>query len=189
MAATGDRGGADFSVRPLTENDGAAFVSFLSRVPEGERRFLKEALDEPGTAFDGYFQTDRARRLAAVDTSGDVVGLAGAFPGDGWSSHVAELRVLVSADHRRRGIGRMLARAAVVEALQLGCTHAYVEVIAEQDSLVAMFQDLGFEPQALLPDFVREGSGQFHDLMLLTLHADAQRNVSKVLGLGEVAAW
>jgi ribosomal protein S18 acetylase RimI-like enzyme len=192
MADTEERAGADFSVRLLTDEDGPEFVDFVSRVPEGERRFLQEDLTDPETAFTTYFPRERARRLIAVDERvggrGDIVGIAGAFPEGGWSSHVAELRVLVSAAHRRLGIGRMLAHAAVVEALRLGCTHVFVEVIAEQDALVAMFQDLGFEPQALLPDFVRDGSGGFHDLMVLTLHADAQWNVSQILGLEDVAS-
>ena len=40
-----------------------------------------------------------------------------------------------------------------------------------------MFQDMGFEPAALLPDFVRDGAGDFHDLMLLTHRADDQRGL------------
>ncbi len=123
-----------------------------------------------------------------MEPSGDIVGLAGAFAGSGWSSHVAELRVIVGAGHRRRGVGRTLARAALIEALELDCSQAYVEVVAEQDALVAMFQDLGFEPEALLADFVRDGAGEFHDLMLLTHRADEQLGRQQVLGLAEVVA-
>jgi L-amino acid N-acyltransferase YncA len=94
----------------------------------------------------------------------------------------------VSATHRRQGIGRELAYAALVEALNLGCTQAYVEVVAEQEALVAMFQDMGFEPAALLPDFVRDGAGDFHDLMLLTHRTDDQFGLHQVLGLDEVLA-
>ncbi len=161
----------------MRTDDGAAFSRFMSRVPEGERRFLKE---------DGQDASARVRRVVAVGTDGDIVGVAGAFPGSGWSSHVAELRVLVSVTHRRRGLGRELTRAALVEALDLGCIQAYVEVIAEQEALVAMFQDIGFEPAALLPDFVRDGAGDFHDLMLLTHRADDQRSVRHYLGLEEL---
>ena len=78
--------------------------------------------------------------------------------------------------------------AALLEALELGCSHAYVEVVAEQDALVAMFQDMGFEPEALLADFVRDGTGDFHDLMLLTHRASEQWGRSQVLGLDEVVA-
>ena len=172
----------------MTQEDGPAFSRFASQVPEGERHFLKENLQEPVEAFAGFWRDLNARRLVAVEEGGGIVGVAGAFPGAGWSSHVAELRVLVSATHRRHGIGRALARAALVEALKLGCSQAYVEVVAEQEALVAMFQDMGFEPAALLPDFVRDGAGDFHDLMLLTHRADDQWGLNHVLGLDEVVA-
>jgi L-amino acid N-acyltransferase YncA len=173
----------------MSQEDSRAFSRFASKVPEGERRFLKEDLDDVEEIAPAQDRAGRrARRLVAADETGGIVGVAGAFPGSGWSAHVAEIRVLVSAAHRRRGLGRDLARAAVVEALELGCSQAYVEVIAEQEALVAMFQDLGFEPAALLPDFVRDGTGEFHDLMLLTLRADDQWRLNQVLGLDEVHA-
>lgn len=177
-----------FAVRSLSPEDGVAFARFAAAVPEGERRFLKEDLENPEAGFAGMVADRCVRRLVATDPNGDIVGLADAVRGRGWSAHVAELRVLVAATHRRQGIGRALARAALIEALELGCSHAYVEVVAEQDSLVAMFQDLGFEPEALLVDFVRDGAGEFHDLMLLTHRADEQLGRQKVLGLDEVVA-
>ena len=158
------------------------------RSVRAKRRFLKFDLTDPSAAFTAFLGDSDARRLAAVDEDGSIVGLAGAYPGDGWSSHVAELRVLVSATQRRRGMGRSLARAALVEALKLGCTHAYVEVVAEQEALVSMFQDLGFEPEALLLDFVRDGAGEYHDLMLLTHRADDQWGRTQLLGLDEVVS-
>jgi hypothetical protein len=54
----------------------------------------------------------------------------------------------------------------------MGCSHSFVEVVAEQEALVDMFQDMGFEPEALLVDFVRDEAGQCHDLMLLTHRTD-----------------
>jgi L-amino acid N-acyltransferase YncA len=170
----------------MRQEHAAAFSEFVSQVPEGERRFLKENLENPMEAFVGFLRDSKARRLVAVEKGGGIVGVAGAFPGGGWSSHVAEVRVLVSASHRRHGVGRALARAALVEAIKLGCSHAYVEVVAEQEALVAMFQDLGFEPEALLRDFVRDGGGEFHDLMLLTHRVADQWGRNQVFGLSEV---
>jgi L-amino acid N-acyltransferase YncA len=175
-------------VRAMARADGPAFAGFASQVPEGERRFLKEDLDDPVETFASFWRQENGRHLVAVEEGGGIVGVAGAFRGAGWSSHVAELHVLVSPTHRRHGVGRALARAALVEALKLGCSQAYVEVVAEQEALVAMFQDMGFEPAALLPDFVRDGAGDFHDLMLLTHRADDQWGLNHVYGLDEVDA-
>jgi GNAT superfamily N-acetyltransferase len=172
-------------IRLLTPEDGPAFAVFVSGVPDGDRRFLKEDLDgEQG--FATRMRDPRERRLVAV-LDGDVVGVAGAFPGSGWSSHVAELRVLVGPGYRGQGVGRQLAKAALMAALKLGCTHAYVEVISEQEALVSMFQDLGFVPEAILADFVRDGDGTFHDLMLLTHRAQDQLPQSQAFALLELS--
>lgn len=172
----------------MTQQDADGFAHFVAQLPDGERRFLKENLDDPEATFAGFASETSARRLVAVDESASIIGLAGAFPGEGWSSHVAELRVVVAAATRGRGVGRTLARAALLEAIQLGCTHAYVEVVAEQSALVTMFQDLGFDPEALLPDFVRDGAGEYHDLMLLTHRSDVQWSRNRLLDLEGVNA-
>lgn len=176
-------------VRPMRPEDGASFSRFMSRVPEGERRFLKESHQAAADALADDLRPDaRARRLVAVAADGDVVGVAGAFPGSGWSAHVAELRVLVSAACRRRGVGRQLACAALVEAHDLQCSQVYVEVVAEQEALIAMFQDMAFEPAALLPDFVRDGAGDFHDLVLLTHSTHGDGGIPSLLGGEELSS-
>src|SRR5690349_20749768 len=129
---------SEVAVRTITKWDAQPVEVFLSGIVDGERRFLKEDLDDAAVAFARFVHDSSARRLLAVTADGEVVGMAGVFPGEGWSSHVAELRPLVSAPHRGGGIGSQLARSALIEALQLGCTRVYVEVVAEQDALVSM---------------------------------------------------
>jgi RimJ/RimL family protein N-acetyltransferase len=55
----------------------------------------------------------------------------------------------------------------VLEALELGVAKLVVEVIADQEALIAMFVVLGFEPEALLIDHVRDRSGELRDLLVL----------------------
>ena len=42
----------------------------------------------------------------------------------------------------------------------MGMTKLVVEVVAEQEATVAMFTQLGFEPEGLLKDHVRSQSGR-----------------------------
>jgi hypothetical protein len=56
----------------------------------------------------------------------------------------------------------------VVEALELGLKKMVVEVIAVQEPAIAMFRSLGFDPEALLSDHVRDRSGELRDLMMLS---------------------
>jgi RimJ/RimL family protein N-acetyltransferase len=168
-------------------DDAERLRGFVGQVPEGEQRFLKEDLADIQALLAGWMHEMRAERIFALDGD-EIVGSAQALPQVGWSSHVAELRLIVAASHRGRGLGRELARRALIAAIELGCSQVYVEVVAEQEALVAMFQELGFAPEALLRDFVRDSEGESHDLMILTHHVDEQWGHMEALGLGDVSA-
>jgi len=151
-------------IREIEPRDASAIERFLGRIPEGDRTFFKENVDDPAVVH-AWKHPDAARAIA-VD--GDaVVGYMAVVQLHGWSRHVGEVRVIVDPDHRGRGIGRGLARHAVLTALNLGLTKMVVEVVADQESTVGMFRSLGFEPEALLVDHVRDQSGELRDLMVL----------------------
>jgi RimJ/RimL family protein N-acetyltransferase len=177
---------SDLAFRAPAPGDGARLRAFFAEVPDWEQRFLKEDVRDADALVAAWLADPRGRWILAADGEA-IVGLACALPQGGWSSHVAELRVIVAPSHRGRGLGRELARRALVTALELGCTHVYVEVVAEQEQLVAMFGDMGFEPEALLRDFVRDSNGEPHDLMLLTHRAEEQWARMEALGVDEAS--
>ena len=153
-------------IRPIEAADAPALRAFLERMPEGDRTFFKEDIRDPAIVT-SWLQDTRGRRSAAVEPDGRVLGYVAVIPGVGWSSHVGELRLVVDPGERRRGIGRLLARRGLVDAIQLGLGKIVVEVVADQTAAVAMFQSLGFNAEALLRDHVRDRSGELRDLILL----------------------
>jgi ribosomal protein S18 acetylase RimI-like enzyme len=152
-------------IRRLASDDREILARFLGRVPEGDRTFFKEDVDDP-EVVEAWLRPGPARAIAVED--GRVVGSLAVVPLHGWSSHVGEVRLIVDPDCRGRGIGRALARRAVVEALDLGLEKTVVEVIAGQEPTIAMFRSLGFDPEALLTDHVRDRAGNLQDLMILS---------------------
>jgi L-amino acid N-acyltransferase YncA len=158
-------------LRQLDSGDRAALSRFLDRVPEADRTFFKESLDDPAVV-DSWLEPGPARAIAVED--GQVVGWLAVVPLHGWSSHVGEVRLIVDPAHRGRGIGRALARRAVLEALDLGLRKMVVEVIAVQEPTIAMFRSLGFDPEALLTDHVRDRAGELRDLMVLSHSVEEQ---------------
>ena len=169
-------------IRPLEPGDRAAVERFLRRVPEGDRTFFKENVDDP-TVIDAWARPSAARVLAVDE--GDVLGYLALVPFHGWSSHVGEVRVIVDPEHRGRGVGRALARRAVLEAVALELSKLIVEVISDQESTVLMFRSLGFEPEALLLDHVRDRSGRLRDLLLLAHSVDEQLAALEVAGIAD----
>ena len=151
-------------IRRIEPGDRAALERFLDDIPDADRTFLKEDVADPDVVAAWVLPGDA--RSIAVD-GGDVVGYVAVMPLHGWSSHVGEVRIVVDPDHRGRGVGQALARHAVLEALELGVAKLVVEVIADQEALIGMFVALGFEPEALLIDHVRDRSGELRDLLVL----------------------
>jgi L-amino acid N-acyltransferase YncA len=167
-------------IRELRAADREALERFLATVPEGDRTFFKEDVADPAVV-DAWARPGTARVLAVED--GDVLGYVALVPLHGWSSHVGEVRVIVDPKRRGRGIGRALARRAVLEALELGLAKMVVEVVADQAATIAMFRSLGFEPEALLVDHVRDRSGNLRDLMLLAHAVEGQWAALELAGI------
>jgi ribosomal protein S18 acetylase RimI-like enzyme len=154
-------------IREPTRDDLDVLLAFFERVPESERTFFKEqVLDRP--AVEGWLTTDAGRRALAFDDDGRVVGYVAVIPLSGWSDHVGDVRLVVDPTQRGRGLGRALARWALLQAVDCGLSKLTVEVVAEQEGAVAMFTGLGFQAEGLLRDHVRDRDGELRDLVLLS---------------------
>jgi ribosomal protein S18 acetylase RimI-like enzyme len=169
-------------IRDLRATDQDAVERFVARVPEGDRTFFKEDVDAPGVV-DAWTRPGTARAVAVED--GEVIGYVAVVPLHGWSSHVGEVRVIVDPDRRGRGIGRALARHAVLEAVELELRKMVVEVVADQEPTIAMFRSLGFDPEALLTNQVRDQSGALRDLMILAHSVEEQWSSMAVAGIAD----
>ena len=169
-------------IRPIEAGDSPALSDFFERIPESDRTFLKEDVGDPRVLAD-WVQPDTGRTIAVDD--GQVVGALAVVPLVGWSSHVGEVRLVVDPDHRGRGIGRRLAHQAVLDAVDMGLGKLVVEVISDQEPLIAMFRGLGFEPEALLTDHVCDRSGQMRDLIVLANSVDEQFAALSAAGVAD----
>ncbi len=153
-------------VRDPGPDDLDALLAFFAGVPEHERTFFREPVLDRATV-DRWLAGGRGRRAIAIADGGALAGYAAVVPLPGWSDHVGELRLVVAPGHRRAGVGRALARWALVEAVREGLGKVVVEVVADQEGAVAMFSALGFRAEGLLRDHVRDRAGELRDLVLL----------------------
>jgi L-amino acid N-acyltransferase YncA len=164
-----------------------ALRDFLARLPEGERRWFREDVLDPAVV-EAWAADGHAIHLVDVDARGRVLAYGAVLPGRGWSSHVGELTLMVAADLRRQGLGTAMGRRLLVEALRVGLRKVVVEVVADQASAIAMFGLLGFEPEALLRDHVRDREGQLRDLMILAHRVSENWAVMAATGVEDALA-
>jgi ribosomal protein S18 acetylase RimI-like enzyme len=171
------------TIERLAEANVDQVVAFFGRIPDGDLTFFKEPVAGERTVR-AWLADDRGTRLLAFDGD-DVVGYAAVIEGVGWSSHVGELRLVIDPSRRRQGLGHQLAATALVVALEAGLSKVVVEAIATQDATIALFTKLGFVPEALLEDHVRDATGELNDLIVLAHHAADTWATLATVGLDE----
>jgi ribosomal protein S18 acetylase RimI-like enzyme len=161
-----------------------ALLRFFQSLPEGDRTFIREEVDDPDTVRAWTSGDARGQRWVVLDGD-DVAGYVAVVPLPGWSDHVGEVRLVVAAGHRGSGLGRALARHALVQAVESGLRKLVVEVVAEQGSALALFTALGFSGEALLRDQIRDREGDYRDLMVLAHHVGETWSGMNAVGLDE----
>jgi L-amino acid N-acyltransferase YncA len=165
-----------------------ALLRFFSNLPEGDLTFIEEEVTDPETVR-SWTTGDGARgRWVSVDDDGEVTGYVAVRPLPGRSDHVGRVRLAVSPACRGTGLGRELARRALVEAVGAGLTKLVGEIVAEQGAALALFTDLGFGGEALLTDHIRDRSGRLRDLLVLAHHVGQTWSGMDTVGIADELA-
>jgi ribosomal protein S18 acetylase RimI-like enzyme len=174
-------------VREVTAQNANELGAFFRGLPAGDRTFFWSDVTDPAVAQRWAGDPNRIRRCA-VDDGGRIVAFAALVPGSDWSGHVAELVLVVAAGARRAGIGRALARVMLLEAMQAEFKKITVNIAADNEAAIAMFQGIGFDSEALLRDHLRNpDDGRLRDLVVLAHLVDERYATMQAAGLGEIA--
>jgi L-amino acid N-acyltransferase YncA len=162
-------GARDVTLRYMSAADGPAVLAFARTLPAHDLLFLRRDITQP-EAIETWVRGIESGAITAVlaEWEGAIQGYA-TISRDAlsWSSHVAELRVLVSPAMRGKGLGRLLTQEAFAIALGLGIEKIVAQMTPDQKSAIAVFEGMGFRPEALLRDHVKDREGNKHDLLIL----------------------
>jgi len=176
---------------PLEASHGDALLRFFRSLSEADRTFIKEEVTDEDTVrawttgrTTGTGRDARAHRWVTLHGD-EVTGFVAVLPLSGWSDHVGEIRLVVAPDRRGSGLGRELARHALVQGVEAGLTKLIVEVVADQGPALALFTGLGFSGEALLQDQIRDRDGQLRDLMVLAHHVGATWSRMDTVGMAD----
>jgi L-phenylalanine/L-methionine N-acetyltransferase len=82
------------------------------------------------------------------------------------SAHVADLGLMVAADHRRRGIGTALLRAAVDWAQAASVRKLELHVFPHNEPALRLYERFGFEREGVRRSHYRRGD-RFLDAILM----------------------
>lgn len=174
-------------VREPTRADAPALPEFFASMPAGDRTFFFQDVDDPAV-IDAWACDERRLRRCAAGADGAIVALAGLQPGVDWTSHAADLMLLVAPAARRQGLGRALARRMLIEAVEEGFRKVTVMIAADDTGAIEMFLGLGFQAEGLLRDQLRNpDDGALRDTVILAHLVDETWSTMLTGGFGEAA--
>lgn len=185
-----DCGGSAVAIDRMTAADQGDLERFIAALPPEDLLFVPRDITHPKVIEawmralgNGHIASLTARRGATL------VGCTSIYTDRmSWSRHVGELRILVAADGRGQGLGRALIQECFVQALELGLTKLVAHMTTNQTRAIAVFEDLGFRPEALLRGQVADRAGAVHDLVILSHDVQAVAARHAAYGLGDSIA-
>ena len=171
------RDGTAVLLRPMAGGDQARVKAFYKGLPEQDRLFLRDDVSRDEVVDRWFAELNYARVLpilAPTDDESEVMACATLhrFP-QGWQRHVGEIRIVVAHDFQRRGLGSLMARVVVSEALEAGLDKLVAAMMTDQMRARRAFSQLGFIPEATLKDHVMDLRGRTHDLLIMTRNVKA----------------
>lgn len=163
-------GNRQVTLRLMTSNDKTAVLAFARSLPEHDLLFLRRDITEESAVDAWVNEIAGGLMTTIIATAGDaILGYASIERNRlRWSAHVAELRVMISESMRGKGLGRTLTQEAFAIALASGIEKMVAQMTLDQKGAIATFEGIGFKPEALLRDHVKDRAGNKHDLLVLS---------------------
>lgn len=90
-----------------------------------------------------------------------------------WSPHVGEIRVLIGEDGRGKGLGRTMIQESFLQAVDHKLEKIIAQMTLDQTNARTVFQEMGFEQEALLKEHVRDRNGDDHDILIMSCNVAA----------------
>ncbi len=180
-------GDAALELRRMGPGDEAAVLAFARELPPHDLLFLPRDITHPKVLAAWIGEIERGAMTSLLATAGETVVGCATIARDplSWSPHVGELRVVVAAAWRGRGLGRLLSEDAFALALSMGIEKMVAHMTADQRAAIAVFETLGYRAEALLRDHVRDRDGADHDLVVLSHAVAGVRARMSAYGLTE----
>jgi len=156
-------------IRSMTRDDIEPSFAFFQRLPEEDRRYLRVDVTKRQNVERRIrtMDDDHVRRIVAVVDDEIVADGALELSREEWTAHTGEIRLIVSREYQRKGLGMLMARELYMLAAGEKLEDIVVRMARPQVAARSIFHKLGFVEEFSLPDHVLDRAGARHDLVLM----------------------
>jgi RimJ/RimL family protein N-acetyltransferase len=158
------------TVVPIALEHAAGIHACIDEVAR-EKRYLAQTFAKPRADFDAFVRDSVTQDLVQfIALDGDrVVGWADIFPA--WADavkHCGSLGMGLLAPYRGRGIGEQLLQACVTKARAKGMTRVELQVRADNERAIRLYERAGFAREGTLRNAMRF-DGKYYDALQMSL--------------------
>jgi L-amino acid N-acyltransferase YncA len=162
--------GAYVLLRPMVAKDLHRLNEFYTAVAEEDFRYFRDDVKDPAVINKWCEELDYGKVLPILALVKErVVGSASLHFFEGPKRHVAEIRLFLAKDYRKRGLGLKMSRTLVDLARKQGASILVAEVVSDKTDVVKAFETLGFKPQATMDSYFMLPDGDCRDVVLLSM--------------------
>jgi RimJ/RimL family protein N-acetyltransferase len=156
--------------RLMEPPDRDAMMAFAKTLPPDDLLFLRLDITQP-EGVDEVVRGITSGRTTTIlaEADGTIAGYTSLHHNEVlWNRHVGEIRVIVGQEYRKRKLGRRLTDEVFALARSLGLRKITAQMTPDQRGARATFERLGFQPEALLGDYVIDRDGRTRDLLIMS---------------------
>ncbi|MBN1304654.1 MAG: GNAT family N-acetyltransferase [Anaerolineales bacterium] len=158
-------------LRAMTPPDKDGLIDMFSAVNQDDLRYMRHNVNDNKLIQRWCDELDYTKVLPILALVKDrIVGNASLHYSDGAERHIAEVRIFLTKDFRKRGLGMKMLKALIDVARKQGVSILTAKIIPEKSKVVKAFKELGFKSSCLLDDYFMFPDGETTDIVLLTLN-------------------
>lgn len=160
--------------RLMTEEDKGEVIQLAARQSDVDRAYLRSDLTNPKVLDEWIENIHRGRTVTVLAESDHRVVGYGSLHHDEtkWTSHMGEIRLLVDKDMRGESIAKRLVVELFHIAREMKLDRVFCQIPADQARVRNLFEEIGFQPEAMLERWLLTPNGEFHDLLIMTRTMD-----------------
>lgn len=162
--------GKSITLRNMGAADKDKMIGLAESLHEEDLLFLRMDITKPDVVDSWIESIESGRRVTILaEEDGKLIGYGGLNRQElSWTRHMGEIRIIVTDQYRRSGLGTALANEIFLLAREMSLTKIVAQMASEHRGARKVFERLGFRPEALLTDWVIDASGTTHDLVIMS---------------------
>ena len=162
--------GTKVTIRNLTVEDLDRLMSFYRSLPEEDIKYLRVDVTNKNIVKQRIEFAKAGDIFRIIALKGDSIIADGALEltTEEWRRHQGELRVIVAEEFRRKGVGMIIMRELYFLAMEKKVEKVVAKMMKPQIAARTICMTLGFHEELVIPDYVKDQTGNFQDLIIMT---------------------